>query len=190
MALSIADQIALDDALVALADRLKIGKCNLRLSSDVTLLGRQLCHGKVLQFLEETKVNWHYARDDHNVYYKFKVIQGMKNQFPPKTKGSKKKANTDTIPKLKPPTAPTEKKSGKGKLKTISEAELTEAEQLKLITKRSRQENSQLSCSGLGADEGNWCYSRGSRMQPDYGLRGCILEQSSDDVQVDEASSR
>ncbi|GJR10331.1 retrovirus-related pol polyprotein from transposon TNT 1-94 [Tanacetum coccineum] len=34
--ISIADQIALDDALVAPADRLKIGKCNLRLSSDVT----------------------------------------------------------------------------------------------------------------------------------------------------------
>ncbi|GJU38367.1 hypothetical protein Tco_1191324 [Tanacetum coccineum] len=38
--------------------------------------------------------------------------------IPPKTKGSKKKANTDTITKQKPPTAPTEKKSGKGKLKT------------------------------------------------------------------------
>ncbi|GJU80384.1 hypothetical protein Tco_1282749 [Tanacetum coccineum] len=36
MALSIADQIALDDALVAPADRLKIGKCNLCLSSDIT----------------------------------------------------------------------------------------------------------------------------------------------------------
>ncbi|GKG64565.1 hypothetical protein Tco_0661605, partial [Tanacetum coccineum] len=32
MALLIADQIALDDALVAPADRLRIGKCNLRLS--------------------------------------------------------------------------------------------------------------------------------------------------------------
>ncbi|GKF66314.1 hypothetical protein Tco_0192831, partial [Tanacetum coccineum] len=31
-----AEQIALDDALVALANRLKIGKCNLRLSSDLT----------------------------------------------------------------------------------------------------------------------------------------------------------
>ncbi|GJW02553.1 hypothetical protein Tco_1561409 [Tanacetum coccineum] len=45
----------------------------------------------------------------------------------------------------KPPTAPKEKKSGKGKqktteLETISEADLTEAEQLKIITKRSRQE--------------------------------------------------
>ncbi|GJS73909.1 retrovirus-related pol polyprotein from transposon TNT 1-94 [Tanacetum coccineum] len=36
MEISIADQIALDDALVAPADRLKIGKCNLYLSSDVT----------------------------------------------------------------------------------------------------------------------------------------------------------
>ncbi|GKD17208.1 hypothetical protein Tco_1206366 [Tanacetum coccineum] len=36
MEISIADQIALDDALVAPANRLKIGKCNLRLSSDVT----------------------------------------------------------------------------------------------------------------------------------------------------------
>ncbi|GJT73738.1 hypothetical protein Tco_1033024 [Tanacetum coccineum] len=36
MEISMADQIALDDALVAPANRLKIGKCNLRLSSDVT----------------------------------------------------------------------------------------------------------------------------------------------------------
>ncbi|GJW13629.1 hypothetical protein Tco_0017762 [Tanacetum coccineum] len=36
MEISKADQIALDDALVAPANRLKIGKCNLRLSSDVT----------------------------------------------------------------------------------------------------------------------------------------------------------
>ncbi|GJX34523.1 hypothetical protein Tco_0246080 [Tanacetum coccineum] len=36
MEISIADQIALDDALVAPANRLKIGKCNLSFSSDVT----------------------------------------------------------------------------------------------------------------------------------------------------------
>ncbi|GKE45433.1 hypothetical protein Tco_1472717, partial [Tanacetum coccineum] len=35
MEISVADQIALDDALVAPANRLKIGKCNLRLTSDV-----------------------------------------------------------------------------------------------------------------------------------------------------------
>ncbi|GJV55160.1 putative reverse transcriptase domain-containing protein [Tanacetum coccineum] len=43
--------------------------------------------------------------------------------IPPKTKGSKKKANTETIPKLKPPTAPKEKKSGKGKQKTAERRE-------------------------------------------------------------------
>ncbi|GJX09902.1 hypothetical protein Tco_0199761 [Tanacetum coccineum] len=53
-------------------------------------------------------------------------------------------ANSEST-KKKPPTAPKEKKSGKGKqktteLETISEADLTEAEQLKIITKRSRQE--------------------------------------------------
>ncbi|GJT25601.1 hypothetical protein Tco_0895538 [Tanacetum coccineum] len=42
MALSIADQIALDDALVTPADRLRIGKCNLRLSSDAIFVSSQL----------------------------------------------------------------------------------------------------------------------------------------------------
>ncbi|GKF09164.1 hypothetical protein Tco_0043388, partial [Tanacetum coccineum] len=79
--------------------------------------------------------------------------------IPPKTNGSKKKANTDTITKQKPPTAPKEKKSGKGKqksteLETISEADLIEAEQLKIITKRSRQETHSSHASSSGADEG------------------------------------
>ncbi|GJR02882.1 hypothetical protein Tco_0525866 [Tanacetum coccineum] len=72
----------------------------------------------------------------------------------PKTKGSKKKADTDTTIKMKPPTVPKEKKekkSGKGKqktteLETISEADLTEAEQLKIITKKESRQKSQLSC--------------------------------------------
>ncbi|GJV78262.1 hypothetical protein Tco_1509846 [Tanacetum coccineum] len=125
------------------------------------------------------KVNWHYARDDPmfttiNVisrnedtqlygailpteltnedirisesYKEYHAIASGK--IPPKTKGSKKKADTDTTTKMKPPTVPKEKKerkSGKGKqkateLETISEAILTEAEQLKIITKRSRKE--------------------------------------------------
>ncbi|GJY39194.1 retrovirus-related pol polyprotein from transposon TNT 1-94, partial [Tanacetum coccineum] len=82
--------------------------------------------------------------------------------IPPKTKGSKKKVDTDTITKQKPPTFPKEvkeKKSGKGKLKTtelvtISEADLTKAEQLKIITKRSRQETHSSHASGSGTDEG------------------------------------
>ncbi|GJT82342.1 hypothetical protein Tco_1056684 [Tanacetum coccineum] len=52
--------------------------------------------------------------------------------IPPKTKGSKKKANTDAIPKPKSSTAPKKKKSGTRKPKTselenISEADLTRA---------------------------------------------------------------
>ncbi|GJY82062.1 hypothetical protein Tco_0494813 [Tanacetum coccineum] len=336
MEISIADQIALDDALVAPADRLKIGKCNLRLSSDVTskeatlqvvydvlkltpfykafqvtadapeiymqefwasayvhnrsvrfkmnnkkhIIGLdqfrdilQICpkvgnkkfvepplEKEILIFLaslghsgdirkitdnvdyayllwedfifkienkntkkgnamyyprftklvvnfvmekdpsipRRNKVNWHYARDDPmfttiNVISRNEATQlygailpvALTNEdirnsesykeyyarasgtIPPKTKGSKKKANTETIPKLKPPTAPKEKKSGKGKqktaeLETISEADLTEAEQLKIITKRSRQETHSSHASGSGADE-EWCYTWGSR---------------------------
>ncbi|GKB36255.1 hypothetical protein Tco_0881197 [Tanacetum coccineum] len=246
MEISIADQIALDDALVAPADRLKIGKCNLRLSSDVTskegsayvhnrsvrfkmnnkkhIIGLdqfrdilQICpkvgnkkfeepplEKEILAFLaslghsgdirkitdvnvnklhqpwrsfaaiinkclsgkpsydslrlsqaqilwdpsipRRNKVNWHYARDDPmfttiNVISRNEATQlygvilpvALTNEdirnsesykeyyarasgtIPPTIKGSKKKANTDTIPKLKPPTASKKKKSGKGK---------------------------------------------------------------------------
>ncbi|GJT22665.1 hypothetical protein Tco_0892602 [Tanacetum coccineum] len=113
------------------------------------------------------KVNWHYARDDpmneatqlygailpvaltnedirNSESYKeyYAMASGT---IPPKTKGSKKKANTDAIPKRKPPTAPKEKKSGTGKQKTtelekIPEADLTEAQQLKIAIKRSHDE--------------------------------------------------
>ncbi|GJS44627.1 hypothetical protein Tco_0594748 [Tanacetum coccineum] len=66
-------------------------------------------------------------------------------KIPPKTKASKKKADSNATTKQKPPTVPKEKKgkkTGKGKqkakeLETIFEAILTEAEQLKIITKRS-----------------------------------------------------
>ncbi|GJR96762.1 hypothetical protein Tco_0268936 [Tanacetum coccineum] len=110
--------------------------------------------------------------------------------IPPKIKGSKKKANTDTITKQKPPTAPTEKKSGKGKLKTteletISETDLTEAEQLKIITKRSRQETHSSHASGSGADEGTGV-TPGVPDAPDYDSEDDISWKSSDDDQDDE----
>ncbi|GJT22435.1 hypothetical protein Tco_0892372 [Tanacetum coccineum] len=220
MALSIADQIALDDALVAPADRLKIGKCNLRLSSDVTskeatlqvvydvlkltpfykafqvtadapeiymqefwasayvhnrsvrfkmnnkkhIIGLeqfrdilQICpkvgnkkfvepplEKEILIFLASlghsgdirkiTDVN---VNKLHQPWRSFAAVINKCLSGTPsydslrlsqaqilwgnnlsKTKGSKKKANTDSITKLKPPTAPKEKKSGKGKQKT------------------------------------------------------------------------
>ncbi|GJV22264.1 hypothetical protein Tco_1371284 [Tanacetum coccineum] len=85
--------------------------------------------------------------------------------IPPKTKGSKKKANTDTITKQKPPTAPKEKKSGKRKarstteLETISEADLTEAEQLKIIKKEAVKKLIALMPVVLEQMKGNWCYN-------------------------------
>ncbi|GJS27649.1 hypothetical protein Tco_0488269 [Tanacetum coccineum] len=113
--------------------------------------------------------------------------------IPPKTKGSKKKANTDTTTKQKPPTAPKEKKekkSGKGKqktteLETISEAVLTEAEQLKIITKRSRKETHSSHASGSGADEGTGV-TPGVPDAPDYDSEDDISWKSSDDDQDDE----
>ncbi|GKF00828.1 hypothetical protein Tco_0027751, partial [Tanacetum coccineum] len=129
MALSIADQIALDDALVTPADRLKIGKCNLRLRSDIT------SKEATLQV----------------------VYEAVKKQ-----------------------------KSGTGKQKTselenISEADLTEAEQLKIVIKRSHQETHSSHASGSGADEGTGV-TPGVPDAPDYD----ISWKSSDDDQDDE----
>ncbi|GJS65058.1 hypothetical protein Tco_0679622 [Tanacetum coccineum] len=114
-------------------------------------------------------------------------------KIPPKTKGSKKKADTDTTTKLKPPTVPKEKKektSGKGKqkakeLETISEAVMTEAEQLKIITKRSRKETHSSHASGSGADEGTGV-TPGVPDAPDYDSDDDISWKSSDDNQDDE----
>ncbi|GKC04574.1 hypothetical protein Tco_0996184 [Tanacetum coccineum] len=91
-------------------------------------------------------------------------------EVPPKTKASvhKKKADSDTTPKEKPPTDPKDKRvkqtgkmtgSGKQKqpatgLETLSEIALIETEQLKIATKRSRiqSHSSHTSGSGDGVD--------------------------------------
>ncbi|GJV85756.1 hypothetical protein Tco_1525654, partial [Tanacetum coccineum] len=109
------------------------------------------------------------------------------------TKGSKKKVDTNTTTKQKPPTIPKEKKekkSGKGKqktkeLETISEAVLTEAEQLKIITKRSRKETHSSHASGSGADE-RFGVTPGVPDAPDYDLDDDISWKSSDDDQDDD----
>ncbi|GJY34437.1 hypothetical protein Tco_0418906 [Tanacetum coccineum] len=96
-------------------------------------------------------------------------------KIPPKTKASKKKVDSDAPTKQKSPTVPKEKKgkkTGKGKqkakeLETISEATLTEAEQLKIITKRSRKETHSSHASRSGADEGTGV-SPGVLDTPDY----------------------
>ncbi|GJW11634.1 hypothetical protein Tco_1577461 [Tanacetum coccineum] len=170
------------------------------------------------------KVNWHYARDDP-IFTTINVIsrnedtqlygtilpvaltnEDIRNsesykeyyaiasgKIPPKTKGSKKKADTDATTKQKPPTVPKEKKgkkTGKGKqkakeLETISEAVLTEAEQLKIITKRSRKETHSSHASGSGADEGTGV-TPGVPDAPDYDSDDDISWKSSEDDQDDE----
>ncbi|GKD58408.1 hypothetical protein Tco_1295917 [Tanacetum coccineum] len=110
-----------------------------------------------------------------------------------KDERSKKKADTDTTIKMKPPTTPKEKKekkSKKGKQKTtelvtISEADLTEAEQLKIITKRSRKETHSSHACGSGADEGTGV-TPGVPDAPDYDSDADISWKSSDDDQDDE----
>ncbi|GJY06224.1 hypothetical protein Tco_0373278 [Tanacetum coccineum] len=114
-------------------------------------------------------------------------------KIPPKTKASKKKADTDATTKQKPPTIPKEKKekkSGKGKqkakeLETISEAVLTEAEQLKIITKRSRKETHNSHASGSSADEGTGV-SPEVPDAPDYDSDDVISWRSSEDDQAND----
>ncbi|GKE79722.1 hypothetical protein Tco_1549722, partial [Tanacetum coccineum] len=111
-------------------------------------------------------------------------------KIPPKTKAIKKKADFDAPTKQKPPTIPKEKKSGKGKqkvkeLETISEAVLTEVEQLKIITKRSRKEMHNSHASGSGADEGTGV-SPGVPDAPDYNSDDDISWRSSEDDQADD----
>ncbi|GKG14151.1 hypothetical protein Tco_0353751, partial [Tanacetum coccineum] len=114
-------------------------------------------------------------------------------KIPPKTKSSKKKVDTDAITKLKPPTISKEKKekkSGKGKqkakeLETISEAALTEAEQLKIITKRSRKDTHSSHASRSGAYEGTGV-SPGVPDAPDYDSNDDISWRLSEDDQADD----
>ncbi|GJR23569.1 hypothetical protein Tco_0972096 [Tanacetum coccineum] len=114
-------------------------------------------------------------------------------KIPPKTKASKKKADSDAPTMEKLPTITKEKKekkTGKGKqkakeLETISEAVLTEAEQLKIITKRSRKETRSSHASGSGADEGTGV-SPGVPDAPNYDSDDDISWRSSNDDQADD----
>ncbi|GKA51586.1 RING-H2 finger protein ATL67-like protein, partial [Tanacetum coccineum] len=85
---------------------------------------------------------------------------------------------------------PEEKKSGKGKNRDcrtggIFEADLTEAQQLKIAIKRSRQETHSSHASGSGADEGTGV-TPGVPDAPDYDSEDDISWKSSDDDQDDE----
>ncbi|GKD46542.1 hypothetical protein Tco_1271187 [Tanacetum coccineum] len=167
-----AQQKALDDALVAPADRLEFRKCNMRL--------KQTSNQKKLHFKhEDTQVYGTILPKDltnqamlesnaYKTYYAFAF--GEKT---PKPKYVRKKADSDTFPKQKPFQAtkgtrlktkakvvksdknkqPAKMPQAKG-LDVLSKVALTEAEQLKLATKRSKTQFhiSQASGSGDGTD--------------------------------------
>ncbi|GJT39160.1 hypothetical protein Tco_0939025 [Tanacetum coccineum] len=292
MEISKADQIALDDALVAHANRLKISKCNLRLSSDVTSKDAtlQVVYDvlKLTPFYKAFQVSadvpeiymqefWASAYI-HNRSVRFKMnnkkhilnldqfrdilqicpkVSNEKFEEPPLGHSGEIRKITDVnVNKLhqpwrsfaaiinkclsgktsydslrlsqaqilwgmynnkkvdyayllwedfiyqienknneegqsdKPPTVPKEKKgteTGKGKqkakeLETISEVVLTEAEQLKIITKRSCKETHSSHASGSGADEGTGV-SPGVPDAPDYDSDDDISWKSSEDDQ-------
>nr|GEW01744.1 hypothetical protein [Tanacetum cinerariifolium] len=109
---------------------------------------------KDLSIPRRNKVNWHYVRDDHM----FSTIKL------PKASVRRTRSSSDTS--ITPPTAasPRLTASAKGKqtakaskaksLSALSEVAMTEAQQLKLVTKRSMQQTHISQASGSGADEG------------------------------------
>ncbi|GKB96745.1 hypothetical protein Tco_0982882 [Tanacetum coccineum] len=228
MEISKADQIALDDALVAPANRLKIGKCNLRLSLDVTSKEAtlQVVYDvlKLTPFYKAFQVSADVLEIYMQEFWASAYIHNRSVRF--KMNNKKHILNLDQFrdilqicPKVgnekfeEPPlekeilaflasldhlllsstNVPKEKKgkrTGKGKqkakeLETISEAVLTEAEQLKIITKRSRKETHSSHASGSGADEGTGV-SPGVPDAPDYDSDDDISWKSSEDDQDDD----
>nr|GEX48081.1 hypothetical protein [Tanacetum cinerariifolium] len=118
--------------------------------------------------LRRNKVNWHYVRDDHmnsNAYKEYYAI--ATGAAPPKPKASVQKTRSSFDTSITPPNVvvgPRLTASAKGKqtakastaksLSALSEVAMTEAQQLKLVTKRSMQQTHISQASGSGADEG------------------------------------
>nr|GEY31274.1 hypothetical protein [Tanacetum cinerariifolium] len=114
------------------------------------------------------KVNMHYVRDDHmnsNAYKEYYAI--ATGAAPPKPKASVRMTKSSSDTSITPPTTATSPKltaSVKGKqtakaskaksLSALSEVAMTEAQQLKLVTKRSMQQTHISQASGSGVDEG------------------------------------
>ncbi|GJV04271.1 putative ribonuclease H-like domain-containing protein [Tanacetum coccineum] len=180
MAVSIADQIALDDAFGSnpssgLMDVLKLSPYYKAFQVTAACPSPSLSAPDSCGGLKPLVVRGYLpvalTNEDIRNSESYKEYYAMASgTIPPKTKGSKKKANTDAIPKQKPPTAPKEKKYGKGKQK---------------ITKRSRQETHSSQASGSGADEGTGV-TPGVPDAPDYDSEDDISWKSSDDDQDDE----
>nr|GEW60503.1 gypsy/Ty3 retroelement polyprotein [Tanacetum cinerariifolium] len=117
------------------------------------------------------RVKWHYVRDDQ-MFTMIKLVLRQQNtqQFratPPKTKASVRKTKSSSNTTVTPPSTAAagtrlsistkgkqSAKASKAKsLIVLSEVAMTEAEQLKLATKRSLQQTHIFQASGLGDDD-------------------------------------
>ncbi|GKD83184.1 hypothetical protein Tco_1350023 [Tanacetum coccineum] len=145
------------------------------------------------------KVNWHYARDDPmfttiNVISRNEDTQLYGAILPAELtnediRNSESYKEYYAIASGKIPPKTKAKSNESRRLKMLEEyspeAILTEAEQLKIITKRSRKETHSSHASGSGADEGTGV-SPGVPDAPDYDSDDDISWKSSEDDQDDD----
>nr|GEV65196.1 hypothetical protein [Tanacetum cinerariifolium] len=117
---------------------------------------------------KRNKVNWHYVRDDHMNSKAYKEYYAIATgEAAPKPKASVRRTRSSSDTSITPPTAaasPRLTASTKGKqtakaskansLSALSEVAITEAQQLKLVTKRSMQQTYISQPSGSSVDEG------------------------------------
>nr|GEW19533.1 hypothetical protein [Tanacetum cinerariifolium] len=210
---TIDQQMARDEALVPHAKRLRIGRSNFRLLSDIkskestlqlvydvlrltsffkaflvttdvehndTKKSNEMYYPRFTKVIihhfmskdpsipRRKKVNWHYVRDEHmnsNAYKEYYAV--ATGVTPPKPKASVQKTKSSFDTTITPPTAvagPRLTTSKKGEqpakaskaksLSGLSEVAMTEAQELKLTTKRSLQQTYISQASGSGTDEG------------------------------------
>ncbi|GKB43204.1 hypothetical protein Tco_0888146 [Tanacetum coccineum] len=170
-----AQQKALDDALVAPADRLEFRKCNMRLKTEIKYkeatfqvvldaLALTPFYQAFLITVEDLTNQAMLISKAYKTYYAF-----ASREKTPKPKYVQNKANSDTSPKQKPVQAtkgtrlktkakvaksdkkkqPANMTKAKG-LDVLSKVALTESEQLKLATKRSKKDFHISHANGLG----------------------------------------
>nr|GEW72425.1 hypothetical protein [Tanacetum cinerariifolium] len=190
---TIDQQVAMDEALVLTAQRLKIGRNfvyqfehkNQKKSNDMYYprFIKAIIHhfmSKDPLIPRRNNVNWHYVRDDH-IFSTIKLVSRHQNtqQFgallPIKltnaeirnSKAYKERTRSSSDTSITPPTAAaslrltasikgkqTAKASKAKSLSALSEVAMTEAQQMKLVTKQSMQQTHISQPSGSGADEG------------------------------------
>nr|GEV89373.1 retrovirus-related Pol polyprotein from transposon TNT 1-94 [Tanacetum cinerariifolium] len=192
MDMTIDQQVTLDEALVSHASRLRIGKSNFRLRSDITSKESIQVVYDVLRltpfykaflvttdvpeiYIEIKKITDVNINKLHQPWRSFaavinKCLSGKSTSYdraePPKTKASVGKMQSSFDTTMPPLTAAGTRlstsikrkqhaKSSKAKgLYVLFEVALTEAEQMKLATKRSLQQTHISQASESGADEG------------------------------------